>query len=111
MMPCSSLPIPGNPVPAHPSCVHFCASLSEQDKKKEYLKQKKLKKKGKGADPLLTEKEAAQAARTAATAPRLGEASRGVDGADGLVGCRMGRAACWQAGLCWLPGRQHSCTC
>ncbi|KAI7837298.1 hypothetical protein COHA_008912 [Chlorella ohadii] len=44
-----------------------------KDKKKEYLKQKKLKKKGKGADPLLTEKEAAQAARTAATAPRLGE--------------------------------------
>ncbi|PRW56537.1 hypothetical protein C2E21_4835 [Chlorella sorokiniana] len=44
-----------------------------KDKKKEYLKQKKLKKKGKGGHPLLTEKEAALAARTAATAPRLGE--------------------------------------
>lgn len=48
---------------------------TQQDRKKEYLKQKKLKKKGKGAEPLLTEKEAALAARTAATAPRLGEVS------------------------------------
>ncbi len=69
------------------------ASFSGQDKKKEYLKQKKLKKKGKGADPLLTEKEAAQAARTAATAPRLGEASRDSDGADGLGAAWSGKPA------------------
>lgn len=53
------------------------AALAHQDKKKEYLKQKKLKKKGRGAEPLLGEREAALAARTAATAPRLGEASWG----------------------------------
>lgn len=58
------------PVPTNPAVACCC---TRQDRKKEYLKQKKLKKKGKGGDPLLTEREAALAARTAATAPRLGE--------------------------------------
>ncbi|KAL4427955.1 hypothetical protein ABPG75_002044 [Micractinium tetrahymenae] len=44
-----------------------------KDRKRDFLKQKKLKKKGRAADPLLTEKEVALAAAAAASAPAFGE--------------------------------------
>lgn len=107
MMPCSSLPIPGNPFQAHPTHVHFCLFLWA-GQEEGVPEAEEAEEEGQGGRPAADGEGggAGGAHRCHGAAARRGE--------PGLrwgrwVGCRMVREACCQAGLCGLPGRQHSC--